>query len=167
MHLRAERPTDIGKIRTLNLRTFETSIEADIVDALRQQAASLVSLVADDEGSIVGHILFSPVTLLPYPYVPIMRLAPMAVVPERQRQGIGSALIRDGFEHCRSIGVAAVIVVGYPRYYARFGFKSASRFHLTSEQEERDDVVMVLELHRGILDGKVGTIRYHSAFALV
>ena len=130
MNIREERPEDAGTVRAVNLAAFETSVEANLVDALRDQARPIVSLVAEDGGAIVGHILFSPVTLVHGPNLPMMGLAPMAVVPERQRTGIGSRLVRAGLEHCRREGVAAVVVVGHASYYPRFGFVPGYRFGL-------------------------------------
>lgn len=168
MHtIRAERPEDIPGIRQVNRTAFETSAEADLVDALRQQAQPLVSLVAIDGETIVGHILFSPVTLSSQPAALVMGLAPMAVVPARQRQGIGSALVREGLEACRRLGFVAVVVLGHAEYYPRFGFTRASAFGLASEYSVPDDVFMALELTSGVLRGKPGTIRYHPAFANV
>ena len=165
MHVRPEQPSDILSIRAVNLTAFDTSTEADLVDALREQAEPIVSLVAEDGEAVVGHILFSPVTLLAHPDLKVMGLAPMAVVPARQRQGIGSALVREGLERCRRLGFGAVIVLGHAEYYPRFGFTPASRFGVTCEYDVPDEVFMVLELDRGILQGKSGTIRYHPAFA--
>ena len=165
MRIRPERPADIPGIRAVNLAAFETGIEADLVDILRRQAESIVSLVADDTGAIVGHILFSPVTLLTDPELRITGLAPMAVVPARQRQGIGSALIREGLARCQQLGFCATIVLGHAEYYPRFGFTPASRLGLACEYDVPDGVFMALELHQGALKGKSGTIRYHSAFA--
>jgi len=167
MHIRPERGADTPGIRTVNLTAFETPTEADLVDVLREQAEPIVSLVADDDNAIVGHILFSPVTLTAHPGLRIMGLAPMAVVPARQRQGIGSALIREGLEHCRRLGFGAVIVLGHAEYYPHFGFAPASRFGLGCEYDVPDEVFMALELYQGILQGKSGTIRYHPAFATV
>src|SRR5688572_1870811 len=87
MLIRSERLTDIPRIRAVNLAAFETTTEADLVDALRAQAAAIVSLIAEDGDAIVGHILFSPVTLTAHPELRIIGLAPMAVVPAKQRQG--------------------------------------------------------------------------------
>ena len=92
LEIRAERATDIAAIRAVNMSAFETSTEADLVDALRERAEPIVSLVADAAGSIVGHILFSPVTLSGHGDLRIMGLAPMAVLPAEQRRGFGSAL---------------------------------------------------------------------------
>ncbi len=168
MEIRAERTGDIGDIRQVNLSAFETATEADLVDALREQARPIVSLVAEDRRAIVGHILFSPVTLSSDPDLRIMGLAPMAVVPDRQRQGVGSALARAGIAACLELGFEAVIVLGHPEYYPRFGFVPASRFGLRSEYDVPDDVFMALELRPRALEGlEPGTIRYHPAFGSV
>ena len=162
-----ELPTDAGAVRAVNQAAFETNTEADLVDLLREQASPLISLVAEDAGSIVGHILFSPATLVAHTDLEIMGLAPMAVLPARQRQGIGSALARAGLDACRHIGSGAVIVLGHPDYYPRFGFLPASRFGIGCEYDVPDEAFMALELLPGALAGKSGTIRYHPAFASV
>ena len=165
MQIRPERAADIPSIHALNRAAFETSTEADLVDALRERANPIISLVADEGGSIVGHILFSPITLPAHAEPKIMGLAPMAVLPARQRQGIGSALVRAGLEHCAQLGCSAVVVLGHAEYYPRFGFVPASRFSIGCEYDVPDQVFMALELEPGILRGKSGTIRYHAAFA--
>ena len=168
MHIiRPESPDDLQAIRDVNLRAFETGMEATLVDALREQAEPIVSLVAVSDNVVVGHILFSPVTLSSQPGLPIMGLAPMAVIPERQRQGIGSDLVHAGIDVCRDAGCVAVVVLGHAEYYPRFGFTPASRFGLTSEYDVPDDVFMAMELSAGVLRGNAGTIRYHPAFAAV
>ena len=165
MHVRTERPADTAGVRQVNLAAFPTGTEADLVDALREQATPIVSIVAVEGTEIVGHILFSPVTLTGHQELAIMGLAPMAVVPARQRQGIGSALVHEGFTACTRLGFRAVIVLGHAEYYPRFGFIPASRFGLRCEYEVPDDVFMARELEEGMLEGKSGTIRYHPAFA--
>ena len=96
-----------------------------------------------------------------------MGLAPMAVLPGRQRQGIGSALVRSGLDECRRFGFDAVVVLGHADYYPRFGFVRASTFGLMSEYDVPDDVFLALELRLGTLGQGGGTIRYHPAFAAV
>jgi putative acetyltransferase len=91
----------------------------------------------------------------------------MAVIPARQRHGIGSALVRDGLETCKRIGASAVVVVGHATYYPRFGFASASRFGLRCQYDVPDDVFMATELDPGALKGVAETIRYHPAFDTV
>ena len=168
MHsIRRERPEDIPGIRQVNGAAFDTSTERDLVDALREQAPTAISLIAIENDVVVGHILFSPMTLSSHPDVPVMGLAPMAVVPDRQRQGIGSALVRAGLDECRRSGIGAVIVLGHAEYYPRFGFVPASVFGLVSEYDVPDEVFMAMELDTGALEGKSGTVKYHPAFATV
>jgi putative acetyltransferase len=168
MTIREEGSSDIESIRGVNIAVFERCAEANLVDGLRHSAAPLISLVAEDEGNVVGHVLFSPVTVVGGMSGPnLMGLAPMAVVPGRQRQGIGSRLVQEGLERCRRANVGAVVVLGHAEYYPRFGFVPASRVSLRCEYDVPDDVFMVRELHDGALKDVTGVIRYHPLFANV
>ena len=162
--IRPERAADTAAVRAVNRAAFETGAEAELVDALRERVEPVISLVADATGSIVGHILFSPVTLSGHAELKIMGLAPMAVRPAEQRRGIGSALVRAGLKRCRQAGCAAVVVLGHPEYYPRFGFVPASRFGIACEYDVPDEVFMAIELEPGILRDTSGTVRYHAAF---
>ena len=167
MLIRAEEPKDWAAVHAVNVAAFETPAEADLVDALREQAQPLVSLVAEDNGAIVGHIMFSPVSLPGHPSLRIMGLAPMAVSPERQRQGIGSALCAGGLEQCKQLGFGAVVVLGHPAFYPRFGFLSSARFGIGCEYEVPEEVFMAMELQAGCLRGASGKVHYHAAFSNV
>lgn len=162
--IRAEEERDWSAVYTVNRLAFATSAEADLVSALRDQAQPVVSLVAEHAGVVVGHILFSPVSLSGHTGLTIMGLAPMAVAPSHQRLGIGSALVRAGLERCRTLGVGAVVVLGHPEFYPRFGFLPAARFGISSEYEVPEEAFMVAELQLGYLRGLSGIIRYHAAF---
>ena len=163
--VRSERPEDAGAVRAVNLAAFETATEADLVDALRAQASGVVSLVAERDGAVVGHILFSPVLLGAHPELRIAGLAPMAVVPACQRQGIGSALVRAGLERCRALGYGAIVVLGHPTYYPRFGFTPSAPRGIRSGYDVPDDVFMALELQPGYLGHASGIVAFHPAFA--
>ena len=78
--------------------------------------------------------------------------------------GIGGSLIREGLARCREVGACAVVVLGHPTYYPRFGFNPSSRFGIGCEYDVPDDVFMVQELRPGSLNGKSGIVRYHAAF---
>ena len=164
MLIRDESPGDHAAVRALNDSAFETDAEARLVGALREQASPLVSLVAEEDGAILGHVLFSPVTLSGHPNLRIMGLAPMAVVPSRQQQGIGSSLVRAGLDRCRAIGAGAVVVLGHPAFYPRFGFVPSAEFGIGCEYDVPEEAFLAMELEPGFLRGASGTIRYHAAF---
>lgn len=161
--VRAEEPRDHDAVHALLAAAFETPAEARLVEALRRRARPLVSLVADEEGAILGHIMFSPVTLTGTG-VEIMGLAPMAVAPARQGTGIGSSMVRAGLARCAELGVDAVVVLGHPDYYPRFGFSPASGYGIGCELDVPDDAFLAIELRPACLNGAAGTARYHAAF---
>lgn len=135
-----------------------------MVDLLREQAEPLVSLIAEESGKGVGHVLFSPASLHEHPDLNIMGLAPMAVLPDHQCKGAGFMLVQQGLEQCRKLGVEAVIVLGHPDYYPRFGFRPASYYGIDSDYEVPDEAFMVLELLPGALYGKSGRAEFHPVF---
>lgn len=167
MHIRAEETRDWTAVRAVNESAFERSAEADLVSVLREQAEPVVSLVAEDDDSIIGHVMFSPVVVPKYPGLKVMGLGPMAVAPKRQHQGIGSSLVRAGLEVCKKLGFGAVVVLGHPAYYPRFGFSPASGFSVGCEYEAPDEAFMIVELQPDFLHGVSGTVKYHAAFGNV
>ena len=125
--IRTEQQEDLAAIRCIHELAFGGNGEALLVDRLRARQKLLVSLVAEDAGRLLGHIAFSRVTLdSPRSPGPGAGLAPMAVLPEHQKQGIGSLLVREGLEQCRGIGMRWIVVLGHADYYPRFGFVPAS-----------------------------------------
>jgi len=165
LRIRPEEPSDALAVRALNEAAFDSSVEADIVEKLHKKPDDIISLVAESAGEVVGHIVFSPVSLAGDSHSHLMGLGPMAVRPARQRQGIGSALVLEGLNRCRGIGCRAVVVLGHPDYYPRFGFSPASGFGVTSEYDVPDGVFMLIELRAGSLQGASGLATYGKAFA--
>jgi len=165
--IRPETPADHSSVREVNEQAFERRAEADLVDALREITETHLSLVAEDEGEVIGHIFFSPVSVESTSgyKANLFGLAPMAVLPERQRQGIGAALVQKGLQKCKELGWDAVVVLGHPDYYPRFGFKPTQVFGLQSEFDVPAEVFMARELVSGALEKVHGTVRYNSVFA--
>ena len=162
--IRLERPDDSFQIRRVNELAFGQPAEADLVDKLRRACGDALSLVAEDDGAIVGHILFTPVVVDGLRALG-MGLAPMAVLPGRQRQGIGSQLVRRGLASLRERGCPFVVVVGHPEYYPRFGFEPASKHGFLSQWEGIPDAVfMVLVLDAHVMAGASGVARYRDEF---
>ncbi|MCG6872305.1 MAG: N-acetyltransferase [Gammaproteobacteria bacterium] len=165
MRVRPETPGDKDAIVAVNQAAFGSTAEARLVDLVRDQVRPIISLVAEDNDEIVGHILFSPVHLSGNPQLRLMGLAPMAVTPDHQRQGIGSLLVRAGLQACRELGTGAVVVLGHPAYYPRFGFVPTTSHGIHSEYQAPAEAFLLLELDPGCLAGATGTIRYHSVFS--
>lgn len=163
--IRHEQPKDIAAIRQVVEQAFGQAAEANLVDALRRNGKALISLVAEDEGRIVGHILFSPIRIETGDgELAGIGLAPLAVLPDKQNLGIGSLLVERGLIECRRDGHPFVIVLGHPHYYPRFGFVPASRFNVKSEYDVRDEVFMIAELQEDSLREIAGTAKYATEF---
>jgi len=144
--VRREQPQDVPAVRLINERAFGQPQEANIVDKLRAACPGLLSLVAEQEGQVVGHILFSPTTIEgPHGVLKGMGLAPVAVMPECQRQGVGSQLIRAGIAALKETGCPFIILLGHPEYHPRFGFERASRYGIRPQWEGiPDEAFMIL-----------------------
>jgi putative acetyltransferase len=163
--IRKEQPEDIAAIRSINEQAFRGKIEADIVEKLRDRGMLTVSLVAVQDRGIMGHIAFSPVKVeSEHSSFEAIALAPMAILPSFQRRGIGLQLVRAGLEECRRLDYKAVVVLGHPDYYPRFGFAPASTFNLKCEYSVPDEAFMALELSNGALSGISGTVKYQPEF---
>jgi putative acetyltransferase len=164
--IRDERSPDAPAIRAVLEAAFSQALEADLVDRLRTACRDRISLVACDDDRIVGHILFTPAIIdKPEGTVVGYGLAPMAVLPELQRTGIGSALVHAGIERLRHSGCPFVIVVGHPTYYPRFGFVPASTCGIRCEWDGvPDEAFMVLVLEPSISSQLAGLARYRPEF---
>jgi putative acetyltransferase len=159
-----EQPDDIAGIRRVQEAAFPTAAEARLVDALRASGRLRLSLVAEMDGGIVGHIAFSPVRLDGLPACPDgLGLAPLAVLPDFQGQGAGSRLVREGLAACARASCPYVVVLGAPAYYGRFGFAPASRWGLRDEFGG-GDAFMAVELQAGGIPPGAGLVRYAPEF---
>ena len=165
LNLRRELPADIAAIREVETTAFGQPNEAALVDALRKARALTLSGVAEFSGKIVGHIAFSSVEVEGgRETFDALALAPVAVHPDWQRKGIGSALIRWSLDECAQDGHSLVIVVGHHEYYPRFGFVPAMPLGIRCPFEVPSEVFMLLELRPGALAGRTGTVRYRPEF---
>lgn len=164
IRIRGERPGEADAVRAIHLAAFPTWVEAALVDRLRDDGDALVSLIAEADGELLGHVLFSPVALDP-PAKPIAgaALAPVAVRPAYRGRHLGSRLVLAGLESCREADVDFVVVLGNPVFYSRFGFRSAQRIGL-DDPWDGGAAFQALELHPGCLSGYRGLVRYPPAF---
>ena len=165
IEIREERADDIAAVRDLNRRAFGQDQESNIVDALRANGAALLSLVATLNDQVVGHIMYSPVSVTGN--VSGTALGPMAVLPQCQRQGIGSKLIEAGNRKLKDDGCPFIIVVGHADYYPRFGFKPASEHGIKCEWDVPDNVFMLLVLDQAKMAGVAGSAKYRPEFSSV
>ncbi len=162
----AETAEDYPAVRQINELAFGGSDEAVLVDKLRAVADPQISLVAVKDGHVVGHIFFSPVSIEISDAASLaLGLAPMAVLPQYQKQGIGSQLVREGLKECQRMGCNVVVVLGHPEYYPRFGFVPAKQKELSCEYPVPDEVFMVAELKPEALDGRRGLVKYLPEFS--
>lgn len=163
--IREESIDDVYGVQWVNAEAFETTAEAELVDALRENDAIFGSLVADLGGRVVGHILFSEVSIGVHPYSPLtLGLAPLAVLPEMQNRGIGSMLVKEGLAYCRRLGAEVVVVLGHPGFYPRFGFEPCKPRGITYSSNVPDEAFMVVELVPGALGKYSGEVHFQPEF---
>ena len=164
--IRPERPSDARAVWTAHEAAFGRPDEARIAAHLRPQVSPLVSLVAEEAGRVVGHVVFSPVTVEgDRPGPPAGALGPVGVLPSEQSRGVGSALIRAGLEAIHVLDWRLLFVLGNPAYYGRFGFALAAPHGLHYESHAFDAAFQVHELVPGVLAGVTGFVRYPAAFS--
>jgi predicted N-acetyltransferase YhbS len=168
MLIRQEREKDYDAVYQVVKSAFEqmemaSGNEQDLVNRLRKSAAFIpeLSLVAEMAGRITGHIMFTKMKIGQHPS---LALAPVAVLPAHQKQGIGGKLIEEGHRIARELGYSSVILVGHPDYYPRFGYQRASHWNIQAPFEVPDEAFMVLELREGGLEDVSGTIEYAPEF---
>jgi putative acetyltransferase len=163
--IRHEQPQDIPLIQKVNELAFGRTNQAELVKRLRDGGAVTLSLVALKDEQVIGHILFSPVTIVSgESSFEGVGLAPMAVLPVYQKQGVGSELIRQGIKELKDAGHPVVVVLGHPHYYPRFGFVPASRYGISCEYDVPDEAFMALVLDEKAFDGVRGKVKFHQEF---
>jgi putative acetyltransferase len=164
MDIREETAADVDAIREVNRLAFAQDQEGNIVDALRSNSAALLSLVATIDGEVVGHIMYSPASI---GEVTGAALGPMAVLPDFQRQGVGSRLVEAGNQRLKTARCPFIIVVGHAEYYPRFGFTPASKHNIRCEWDLPDEVFMLAVLDPMKMQGVSGLAKYRHEFSTV
>lgn len=169
--IRKEEARDLADVFQVNATAFQRPEEAELVNTLRMNPAVFIadlSLVAEVDGAIVGHILFTRCWIEDGSgnSVESLALAPMAVLPELQRKGIGDRLVRSGLERARNLGFRSVIVLGHARYYPRFGFTQAGQWNIRPPFDMPADHYMAIELVPDALTSVPGTVRYAPEFGI-
>ncbi|HZP91344.1 MAG TPA: N-acetyltransferase [Burkholderiales bacterium] len=163
--IREERPEDVERVRSVHLAAFGREREARLVERLRAAGKAAVSLLAEENGAVLGHVMFSAVSIDTDDRARgAWALAPLAVLPAFRRLGIGSALVSAGLARLRERGESRVLVLGDPHYYSRFGFVPAARFGLQCPFPAPEEAFMAIELEPGALSGCAGTACYGHEF---
>ncbi|UUO05622.1 N-acetyltransferase [Blastopirellula sp. J2-11] len=166
MIIRPETPDDVPAIRALLLAAFPTAIENEIVDQLRDSGCDQLSLLAEEDGQITGQILFTPATIEKAGRVVSgWGLAPVSVLPQAQRRGVGAQLIETGLAQLRDSGALFVIVLGDSNYYPKFGFQPASQWNVRSELAGVPDEAFMVIVYNEDAIGDGGIAKYRREFA--
>ena len=160
--IRAETPADVAAIRAVHLDSFPSALEARLVELLRDAGHLVVSLVAEIDGVVVGHVGFSPVSTAKGSAG--VGLAPIAVLPGQRRQGIAGDLVTHGLDACAARGYGWAVVLGDENFYSRFSFVAAPQFGLFDEYGG-GDAFQIAELLDGSLPVCEGLVRYGAEFA--
>jgi len=162
--IRSEISSDENEIRVVNLQAFDSAFEANLVDLMRIRDKVVISLVGILDQRVVGYIMFSLVNIdPPYRKYTITGLAPLAVAPEYQNMGIGTALVHSGIHICKDNDFDAIVLIGHPDYYTRFGFVPGNSVGLESEYNSTD-AFMALELKPGVFSDINGLVRFAPEF---
>ena len=164
VEIRNERPGDAEAVREVHRQAFNQQQEGRIVDALREHGGDLLSLVGVVNGVVVAHIMFSPLSVGPAIGA---GLGPMAVLPQYQRQGIGTELVQQGLARLRESHCPFVVVIGHPDFYPRFGFEQAAGYGLTCEWDVPAEAFMVAVLKPAVTSELAGLAKYRSEFSTV
>jgi putative acetyltransferase len=166
VEIRTEEAGDVPGVRDANRRAFGREAEARLVDDLRDGGHARLSLVAEEEGRLIGHVMFSEAVIrTERGEVGALALGPIGVIPERQGRGVGSALIGEALDRCAHAGHRIVVLLGHPNYYPRFGFSAERAGNLSSAYS--GEAFMALELVPGALSGVVGKFEFAPPFEAV
>ena len=166
--LRRETPDDFMQVARLLEMAFCRKNEAALVEKLRHNKKynPVLSLVADYDGYVMGHILFFPIMIRSEASeTESLALAPLAVSPEFQKMGVGGRLIQHGMKTAMEIGYGSAIVLGHPKYYSRFGFVPAITWNIKAPFEVPDDALMAIEFEEGALEKAAGIVEYPQEFS--
>jgi putative acetyltransferase len=164
--IRTETGADLAAVGEVNHLAFGREAEARLVDELRDGGYARLSLVAEEAGQLVGHVMFSEAVIrTDGGEVGALALGPLGVIPERQGRGVGSALVREGLDRCVREGHRIVVLLGHPGYYPRFGFSAERAGNLSSPYS--GDAFMALELAPGALSRVVGEFEFAPPFGTV
>ncbi len=168
--IRSEKPEDFQGIERVNDLSFKRKAEGKLVDEIRKlpEFVSALSIVAEQDEQIVGHLLFLPVVIKQKDKThSTLTLAPMSVLPDYQKKSVGKLMIIYGLQKAKELGYKSVVVLGHPSYYPKFGFEKASKWKIKSPFPAPDEVFMALELEKGSLDSIQGNVIYPPVFDLV
>jgi putative acetyltransferase len=163
--IRAENADDISALSAVHDLAFGAKGEGRLVNQLRENQALFCSLIAALNERVIGHIALSPMTHSTNPALKIWGLGPMAVIPEFQNRGVGSKLVYEAIEFAKSEQLSALIVLGHPTFYPRFGFEPTVKYQVTGDYKVPDDVFMILILDQNLTAQLAGHVKYHEAFA--
>jgi len=164
--IRKEEEKDHKQIYEVNKLAFQQENESKLIEKIRKSENFIpeLSIVAEIDNRIVGHILFSKIKIIGDSDYESLALAPMAIIPEFQKSGIGSELIKKGMDKAKELGFDSIIVLGHKEYYPKFGFQRASKWDIKCPFEVPDEVFMAIELTEKALEGKAGTVEYPDEF---
>jgi predicted N-acetyltransferase YhbS len=168
MLIRQEKKEDYERIYEINKQAFNQIDESELVNRIRASENFIpeLSLVAEKNGEIIGHILFSKMKIIGEKEYETLSLAPIAVLPKYQNQGVGGKLIKEGLKRAEKLGFNSVIVVGHKDYYPKFGFEKASKWSIKCPIDAPDEAFMAIELKVGSLKNKTGVVEFPKEFQI-
>jgi predicted N-acetyltransferase YhbS len=168
MIIRQEKNEDFKSIYEINYQAFKQKNESELIERIRSSKNFVpeLSLIAEKNGKIVGHILLSKIKINGEKEYESLILAPLAVLPELQKQGIGEKLITEGLRKAKELGFSSVIVVGHKDYYPKYGFEKASKWNIKCSFKFPDEAFMAIELNIGALTEKSGIVEFPKEFEI-